>query len=98
MSGLMPVPVRGTLAVGVSRSLELMVSDADLAPTDGGAKVTFTVQFEPAMIVGARLGQGFIPPVTTLNMAALAPEVAIEVTTRFAVPVFEMVTCWAADV
>jgi hypothetical protein len=95
MFGLTPVPAILIIAVGVSRSSELIRSVAALPPTDVGAKVRVTVQFDPAVMVGVRLPQGTAPPGATLNMAASVPAVAMELTLRSALPVLAMVTCWA---
>ena len=98
MSGLTPVPFKVTVAFGVPKSFEAMVSVDVLPPTVVGLKVTFTVQFWPALIVGVSDAQGVVPPTATANWVLSPPVTAMELTISDVVPLFVIVTWVAAEV
>ena len=93
--GLVPVPFR---VISALPPFDTIAKVAVLAPTVVGLKVTFTVQFAPAVIVGVRDAQGVVPPTTTANWVLSVPATAMEVTSSCAVPVLEIVTWVAAEV
>jgi hypothetical protein len=79
--------------------LELIRNDADFGPAPVGAKVTATVQLDPAAKVGVRLAQGCGPPVATLNEALSGPVIPKGLpTTSGAMPVLLTVKIWTAGV
>ena len=96
MAGAIPVPDRPT-ACGLPLALSVKLIDAVRAPAAAGLKVTYTVAVPPdATTIGVVDG-------VKLKSAAFAPEIAIPVITRFAVPELPMVmavgllatfTCW----
>jgi hypothetical protein len=64
---------------------------------NAGVNVAVIVQLPPGVMVGVRLGHGLGPPVATLNIPASPPVMPIELITRFAVPVFEIVNACGVD-
>ena len=85
---LIPVPVNPIPKVGVLGSLETILKVVDFVPVEIGEKVAVIVQLPPAVMVGVKLGH---VPATTLNIPESPPVNPMELTTRSAVPVLEMV-------
>ena len=92
-----PVPARGMSNVEGSGSFEMVLMLVDFSPSDVGENAATIVQLEPDVSVGVRLGQGFIPPIITLNIPESPPAMLIELMTRSAVPVFEIVKVCEAE-
>ena len=78
-----PSPVSGTLKIGISVSLEEILTVAAFAPPEAGVNTTAMVhKDEPGITVVVQL-------LVWLNSPAFAPKRLIELIIRSAVPVFE---------
>src|SRR4030065_19406 len=91
-----PVPLKAT-NVGVLGAFDVTDRPVLLPPADAGVKVAVIVQLPPGVMVGVRVAHGLDPPVAALNMPASPPVILIELITRFAVPVFEIINVCAVD-